>query len=402
MRLRFTEEVEEFRSAVKALLDRRCTSADVRLALDTPLGYDPALWRRLAEELGVVGLTVPERHGGGGFSLLEAHAVLEELGRVLAPTPFLGSSILAVQTVLEAGDDSAAERILPSLADGTRIAALAWAESDWDPARCVASATPSTDGLWELSGSKRYVLDGHVADVFLVLARSAGGTAIFEVESAGAGVRVQPLVTMDMTRRQAHVEFDGAVGRLIGREGEGELVLAHVLDIACVALSAEQIGAAEHCLTMTVDYAKERVQFGRPIGSFQALKHRMADLLLLVESARSLSYAAAWIAAHEPARLPALAAAAKSYCSEAFFEVSAETIQLHGGIGFTWEHDAHLYFKRAHGSMHLFGDPAWHRARLATIVGIEPVDSDERAVGTRAAGLGSLAPRRLPQPGSLG
>ena len=369
MQLRFSEEVEEFRKAVRALLERRCTSADVRLTLDTALGYDPALWRRLAQEVGVVGLTVPERHGGGGFSLLEAHVVLEELGRFLAPTPFLGSSVLAVQTVLATGDESAAARILPSLADGTRIATLAWVERDWTPASCVTRATPRPDGAWELSGRKRYVLDGHAADILLVPARSARGTSIFEVEAAGAGVRVQPLVTMDMTRRLAAVELDGAVGRLIGGDGDGGAVIARVLDLACVALSAEQVGAAERCLTMTVDYTKERVQFGRPIGSFQALKHRMADMLVLVESARSVSYAAAWAAAHEPARLPSLAATAKSYCSEAFFEVSAETIQLHGGIGFTWEHDAHLYFKRAHGSMHLFGDPAWHRARLATIAG---------------------------------
>ncbi|OLZ64125.1 acyl-CoA dehydrogenase [Streptomyces sp. IMTB 2501] len=353
-----TEEQQELRAAVRSLLARHDGAA---------------AWRPLTEQIGVAALAVPDEYGGAGCGSREVHVVMEELGRELCRVPYLGSAVLTVQALLASGDRAACARLLPPLAEGRTVGALAWAEqSSWDASAIRAAAVPGPGGTWRITGAKHHVLDGAEADVLLVAARTAAGVSLFDVAVDGAGVRREAAVSMDQTRAQARVVLDGAEGRLIGADGQGDRALAHVLDLACTALAAEQVGAAERCLELTVAYARERVQFGRPIGSFQAVKHRLADAYVLVESARSAALGAAFAAADDSPALPRYAAVAKSACSEAFSAVAGEMIQLHGGIAITWEHAAHHYFKRAHGSGQLFGPPAWHRSRLAAGLGLTP------------------------------
>ncbi|MDG9724467.1 acyl-CoA dehydrogenase family protein [Streptomyces sp. DH41] len=354
--MRLTEEQEELRSAVRSLLTRH---------------EGAAAWEPLAEQIGAAGLAVPEEYGGAGGGARDVHVLMEELGRGLSPLPLLGSAVLTAGALLASGDQEACGRLLPPLAEGRSVGALAWAErGSWDVAAVRAEALPGPDGAWRVTGTKEYVLDWPGADVLLVAARTAAGVSLFEVAVDAPGAHRTPVVTMDATRNQARWVLDGAEGRLIGVDGDGERTLARVRDLGCAALAAEQVGAAERCLELTVAYARDRVQFGRPIGSFQAVKHRLADAYVLVESARSAALGAAFAADGDPAALPRAAAVAKSVCSEAFSVVAGETIQLHGGIGITWEHDAHRYFKRAHGAGELFGAPARHRARLAAGLGL--------------------------------
>ncbi|MFI1625470.1 acyl-CoA dehydrogenase family protein [Streptomyces noursei] len=314
-------------------------------------------------QIGAAGLAVPEEYGGAGCGPLEVHVVMEELGRALAPVSFLGSAVLTTQALLACGDGA----LLPALAEGAAVGALAWAEEgSWEPDAVRAAARRAPGGGWRLTGVKDHVLDGADADLLVVAARTDAGIALFDVPVDGPGVHRERRVPMDATRPQARVTLDGVPGRLLGAAGDGGRVLARVRDLASVALAAEQVGAAERCLELTVAHARERVRFGRPIGSFQAVKHRLADAYVQVEAARSIALGAAYAAAEGAADLPRFAAAAKSACSEAFSAVAGEMIQLHGGTGITWEHDAHRYFKRAHGSAQLLGAPAEHRRRLAT------------------------------------
>ena len=328
-------------------------------------GFDGTLWRRLCGEIGVAGLLVPERYGGAGGSLADVQVVMAELGRVLAPVPMLGSAVLATAVLLESGDETAG-RLLPALAAGTAVAALAWAGEDghWDPDQAACRATQDPAGGWRLAGEAHYVLDGDVAGVLLVVARAPDQApdqvAVFEVDPASAAVARRDVTTMDSTRRLAVVQLSNAAGRPVGCGPDG---LARARDLACLALAAEQAGAARRALEQTVAYTKERVQFGRPVGSFQALQHRMADLHVLAESAWSLCWAAAQDGSEHGPGLRA--AAARAYCSEALLRVAGQMIQLHGAIGVTWEHDAHRYFKRAHGAGQLFGPPSAHLARIA-------------------------------------
>ncbi|MFF5712104.1 acyl-CoA dehydrogenase family protein [Streptomyces sp. NPDC012756] len=354
--MRLTEEQEGLRSAVRAVLGRHA---------------DGAAWRPLTEQIGVAGLAVPEEYGGAGYGAQEVHVVMEELGRELSPVPYLGSAVLVAGALLASDDAAACARLLPDLASGAVVGALAWAElGSWDPSAVRAEVAPGPGGSWRITGAKEHVLDGAEAGVLLVAARSGAGVSLFEVPVDGTGVDREAAVTMDSTRAQARVVLTEAEGRLVGAEGAGDRILSHVLDLACTALAAEQVGAASRCLDVTLAYAGERVQFGRTIGSFQAVKHRLADAYVLVESARSAALGASLAAATGDPELSRRAAAAKSACSEAFSTVAGEMIQLHGGIGITWEHDAHRYFKRAHGSAQLFGPPAWHRARLAADLGL--------------------------------
>jgi alkylation response protein AidB-like acyl-CoA dehydrogenase len=367
-----TGEQRDLRDAVRALLARHRGHADGPAdgRTDGP-GYDRALWARLCGEIGVAGLAIPQRYGGAGAGPVETHLVMEELGRSLTASPMLGSAVLAAQALLATRDTAACQRLLPAIADGTVIAALAWTDraGRWDPGQAACVAAPAGPG-WLLTGEAHYVLDGDAADVLLAAARMPDGIALFEVDPQDPGVARSPATAMDLTRRLAVVRLAGAVGCLVGdpTDGAGAAVLAAARDLACIALSAEQVGAAQRALDLTVGYTKVRVQFGRPIGSFQALQHRMADLHVLVESARSLSYAAASAAAEGAADLELRAAAAKAYCSEALTRVAGQMVQLHGAIGITWEHDAHRYFKRAHGTRQLFGRPSEHIARVAANV----------------------------------
>jgi len=364
-----TEEQAELAGTVRDLLRKRSGSQAVRAAVDTPRGYDEALWSVLCEQVGAAALAIPEEYGGAGFTLFETHVVLEELGATLTPSPLLGSGVLAAQALLLAGEETACADLLPGIAAGTSVAALAWAGTDgrWATDRLAVSATEG-DGGWSLDGVAAYVLDGAHADVLVVLARSAAGPALFRVDPRQQGVRRTTSPAMDQTIRLATVELEAAEAEIVSADAGA--FLPTLRDVACSSLSALQVGAAQRCLDMTVAYTKERVQFGRPIGSFQALKHRMADMLVEVETARSASWAAAWSAANRDGDLPARAATAKAWCSEALSKVAAETVQLHGGIAITWEHDAQRYFKRAHATSQLFGGPHEHRRRLEGLYGL--------------------------------
>ena len=278
--------------------------------------------------------------------------------------------VLAANTLIHSGDETAKADLLPKIASGT-IATLAFTEENgkWDESGITMQASESSNG-YTLDGSKMYVLDGNTAEIILVAAKTANGVSLFHVDAGADGLTRTSLATMDQTRKQSKLDFSGTPATLIGEEGKGWDTLSTVLDLAAVGLAAEQVGGAQMCLDMAVEYAKVRVQFRRPIGSFQAIKHKCADMLLEVESAKSAAYYAGWCAAEMNDELPSTASLAKAYCSEAYFHSAAENIQIHGGIGFTWEHPAHLYFKRAKSSELLFGDPTYHRELLAQRIGI--------------------------------
>ena len=371
MNFAFNEEQEELRKTVRQFLEAKSSEAAVREQMDTEAGYDAAVWSQMGEQLGLQGLVIPEEFGGSGYGYIELVVILEEMGRSLLCAPFFSSVVLAANTLIHSGDDAAKAAHLPGIASGETIATLAFTEENgrWDEAGITATATADGDS-WKLNGTKMYVLDGHTASLLIVAARTSAGVSLFAVDGNGAGVTRTALSTMDQTRKQAKVELADASGTLIGTDGEGWTVLERVLDLAAVALAAEQVGGAQACLEMAVQYAKDRVQFGRPIGSFQAIKHKCADMLLEVESAKSAAYYAGWAASELNDELPSVASLAKAYCSEAYFHAAAENIQIHGGIGFTWEHPAHLYFKRAKSSELLFGDPTYHRELLAQRIGI--------------------------------
>ena len=367
----FSEEQEELRRTVRAFLDQKSPESEVRRLMDTEQGYDEAVWRQMGEQMGLQGLIVPEEFGGSGYSYVELIVVLEEMGRSLLCAPYFATVALAANALIHSGDDQAKKEFLPGIASGETIATVAFTEPSgkWDEAGITMAATKSGDD-WKLSGTKMFVLDGHTADLIIVAARTSAGVSLFVVSGDAAGLTRTALSTMDQTRKQAKLEFSDTPARLIGTDGAGWTVLSTVLDLAAVALAAEQVGGAQRCLDMAVEYAKVRVQFGRPIGSFQAIKHKCADMLLEVESGKSAAYYAGWCAAEMNEELPSVASLAKAYCSEAYFHAAAENIQIHGGIGFTWEHPAHLYFKRAKSSELLFGDPTYHRELLAQRIGI--------------------------------
>lgn len=371
MNFAFSEEQEELRKVVRQFLDSKSSEAAVREQMDTEQGYDPAVWSQMAEQLGLQGLAIPEEFGGSGYSYIELIVVLEEMGRRLLCAPYFSSVVLAANTLLHSGDDAAKKDLLPGIASGETIATVAFTEENgrWDAEGITATAKQS-GGDWTIDGTKMFVLDGHVASLILVAAKTDAGIGLFGVEGDASGLTRTALSTMDQTRKQAKLEFNDTPGRLIGIDGEGWSVLERVLDLAAVSLAAEQVGGSQFCLDMAVQYAKDRVQFGRPIGSFQAIKHKCADMLLETESAKSAAYYAGWCASELNDELPSVASLAKAYCSEAYFHTAAENIQIHGGIGFTWEHPAHLYFKRAKSSELLFGDPTYHRELLAQRIGI--------------------------------
>jgi alkylation response protein AidB-like acyl-CoA dehydrogenase len=371
MNFAFSEEQEELRRIVRSFLDDKSPETAVRELMATEKGYDDAVWRQMGEQMGLQGLIVPEAFGGSGYTYVELIVVLEEMGRALLCAPYFSTVVLAANTLIHCGDESAQADLLPGIAAGETVATLAFTEDNgrWDEAGITASAVATGDS-WVIDGHKMYVLDGHVADLVLVAARTTNGVSLFAVDGGAEGLTRTALSTLDQTRKQARLEFVSTPARLIGTEGEGWPVVSRVLDLAAVALAAEQVGGAQKCLDMSVEYAKVRVQFGRPIGSFQAIKHKCADMLLEVESAKSAAYYAGWCAAELNDELPSVASLAKAYCSEAYFHASAENIQIHGGIGFTWEHPAHLYFKRAKSSELLFGDPTYHRELLAQRIGI--------------------------------
>jgi alkylation response protein AidB-like acyl-CoA dehydrogenase len=371
MNFAFTDEQEELRSTVRAFLDSKSSEEAVREQMETDNGFDTAVWSQMAEQMGLQGLHIPEEYGGSGFGYVELGIVLEEMGRSLLCAPFFSSVVLAANALIHSGDEAAKKAHLPGIASGETIATLAYTEPSgkWDESGITMQASGSA-GSYTLTGTKMYVIDGHTANLLIVAARTGAGVSLFAVDGNAAGLTRTALSTMDQTRKQAKIEFANTPATLIGAEGKGWDILSTVLDLAAVGLAAEQVGGAQKVLEMAVEYAKVRVQFGRPIGSFQAIKHKCADMLLEVESAKSAAYYGLWCASEMNEELPSVASLAKAYCSEAYFHATAENIQIHGGIGFTWEHPAHLYFKRAKSSELMFGDPTYHREQLAQRIGI--------------------------------
>ena len=370
MNFAFSDEQEEFRRQVRKWLEQNAPSSVVRQLMETESGFDRDLWKETAN-LGWQAMAISEEYGGAGFGYLELVILFEEMGRSLFPAPFLSTIGLATPLISDLGTEEQKKEMLSAIAAGERTAAVAFTEpsGQWDPGLVETSAIADGDG-WLIEGRKSFVVDGASADVLLVSARSEGGVGIFLVPGDSDSVERRGLETLDQTRKLAEVTFSRAKANLIGEPEQAIAALPRMLDKAIVLLAAEQVGGAQKCLEMSVDYAKTRHQFGRPIGSFQAIKHKCADMLVQVESAKSAAYYAGWAASEDNDELPTVAPLAKSYCSEAYFFCASENIQIHGGIGFTWEHDAHLYFKRAKSSQLLFGDPAYHRARLGDLLGI--------------------------------
>ncbi|MEV6763638.1 acyl-CoA dehydrogenase family protein [Streptomyces sp. NPDC051105] len=386
MDARFTDEQDEIRRALRELLHKRCGTEDVRAAVDRPEGHDPALWTTLGEQLGLPGLALPEAYGGAGCSVTEVALAAEELGRALAPSPFLATAVLAVPLLLALGTDAQRAELLPRIADGSLTAALAVPGAhlgtalaltgpgggDWAGGGRAGGVQARHRGdRWQLYGEADQVLDGHSAGLLLVPAH-AGGYArsrvlLFLVAGDADGVVRTRRTALDPTRPQARVQLRDVAAEPVGDEDTDiRPALAALGDSVAAVLAGEAVGAADRALERTVEYVKQREQFGRPIGSFQAVKHRLADVHVAVRAARSAAYYAAWATAQgEPAGGLALAQAL-----EALRTAAAEGIQLHGGIGFTWEHEAHLAFKRAAGDELLFGPVHRLRGQAADAAGL--------------------------------
>jgi acyl-CoA dehydrogenase len=364
-----SEEQRALRSAVADLLARHSGEAQVRTQMATDTGFDPIVWRELAG-MGLTGLLIEEKHGGAGAGPVETGIAMEEMGRTLLVSPFLSTAVLVPALLTEAGDAAECDSVLPRIAAGDLIATAAFAEDR--SARLPATLATSAElvgGTWHLTGNKHFVLDGLSAQLIYVLAATDTGAAVFAVDAGAAGLTVAPLTTVDPTRKQCRLQFVDTPARLIGRPGTGAEVFDAALDHAALALVSEQAGGARRAIEMATEYAKTRYQFGRAIGSFQAVKHMCADMLLEAESAVSAARFVAAAFADQTASRVADLALAQAYCSVAFVFVAATSIQVHGGIGFTWEHPAHLYLRRARSDAQLLGDPSWHRERYLQQIG---------------------------------
>ena len=361
---------EQFRAIVARFLRDRAPVSAVRAQMASERGHDPGLWRALAQELGVTGVHVPEHCGGQGFGLEELCIAQEELGRALTCAPFFASAVLATSALLELADDDAQARLLPALVAGERIATLCWMEDsgDWRAEHCALTATGDGDDV-RLDGHKTFVLDGLAADLLLVVARAPGaaGLGLYAVDGDATGLARRGLATIDTTRRQAALTFTGCAARRLDTRSDFDAGFARVMDRATIALAAEMIGGAHALLDAAVEYAKLRMQFGRPIGAFQAVKHKLAEMLLEVELATAAVRYAAAAGDSGDAETPALASLAKAMASDAYMRTAVEAVQIHGGIGFTWDNDTHLWFKRARSSTVLLGDAALHRERYIAL-----------------------------------
>jgi alkylation response protein AidB-like acyl-CoA dehydrogenase len=363
----FNEDQEELRRYVRQYLDDKATSDVVRRLMDSTEGHSAEIWSEIAE-MGWQAMAIPEEYGGAGFGFLELAVVLEEQGRALFTAPFFSTAVLAAHALLLGGTEDQKQRFLPGIAAGDVIATVAASDATGELTANGTETTAVADGDgWVLSGAKRFVLDGHTADLLIVTAATDQGLGAFVVDGSELNTSVLP--TMDATRKQAEVTLDRVkVDRAARLETDVESLLSRLDLIAGAALSIESVGAAQKCLDMSVEYAKDRKQFNRPIGSFQSIKHKCADMLVQLEAAKSAAYYAAWAVSEDSDDAEEAVSIAKAYCTDAFYHCAAENIQIHGGIGFTWEHDAHLYFKRAKSSQLMFGSPRAHRERLAALI----------------------------------
>ena len=378
MNFGFSEDQELLRNAARDFLTRECPMPHVRRMMEDARGVDDPQWAKMAE-LGWLGLAVPEAHGGTGLGFVDLVVLLEEMGRVVLPGPFFSTAVVAAPTLADAASSALQAEWLPKIAAGRARGTLALLERSarWDAAGIALEARPEGGGF-RLAGTKLFVPDAHTADFLLVAARAPGsagaaGLSLLLVEAADPGVRTTPLQTMDQTRKLCEVELRDVTvprSRVIGEPGQGAAILDRITTRARTGLAAEMCGGAARVLDVCVEYAKVREQFGRPIGSFQAIQHKCANMLVEVESARSAAYYAAWAVGSDSSDAALAAAMAKAYASDAYAHVAAEGIQIHGGIGFTWEHDMHIFFKRATSSAASFGDAATNREAVARLIGL--------------------------------
>jgi alkylation response protein AidB-like acyl-CoA dehydrogenase len=374
----FSEEQDELRASARGFLSEHSGSAQVRQAMESEAGYSPSTWKQISAELGWTGVAIPAQYGGLGLGAVELSALLEVMGESLLCAPFFSSICLGANALLVAGTEQQRQEHLPRIAEGESLASLAASGPSGRFGPDAVEMTWSADGNgFRLHGQASFVVDGHSADLLIVAARAQGSTgeegiSLFCVPTTTKGVEARLLPSMDQTRKLAEIEFDARVPEMARMCGDDHawLQVEEILDRAAVGLAAEQVGVAQRCLDMAVTYAKERVQFGRPIGSFQAVKHKCADMMIQLESARSAAYYAACVAADGGDDLTVVASLAKAYCSDAAFQCAADCLQIHGGVGFTWEYDVHLYFKRARASGVFLGDAAHHRERVARGIGL--------------------------------
>jgi len=379
MNFGFNDEQELLRSTARKFFDNECPSMTVRTLMESPEGMTPELWKKLAEQ-GWLGLIAPEEHGGMALGIVDLVVLLEEMGRAVVPGPFFSTVLLGGLAILEAGNDAQKKAWLPKICSGEARATIAWMEPSAELGAAGITLPAAAKGSgFTLNGTKLFVHDAHTADVIVVAARTSSGQnpedgiSLFLVPKGTPGLAVTLLPTMDQTRKLCEVTLTNvSVGSeaIMGAPLAGWKPLARVIDRATVGLCAEMCGGAQKVLDMTVEYAKIRQAFGRPIGSYQGVKHKAADMLVDVENSKSITYYAAWAMDEGVPEGPLAVSMAKAYVSDAYRRVSGAGIQLHGGIGFTWEHDLHLYFKRAKGSEFTFGDATWHRERVAQLVNL--------------------------------
>jgi len=371
MQWAFTSEQQEFRSILRRYFHDTSPTAQVRRAMETEAGWDRERWRAMNDALGLCGVHVPEAYGGQGFGFVELGIVLEEMGRALVCAPYFASAVLATTAILNVASERQKAALLPPLALGETVAALAFTEPNgrWDFGGIETTATPAEGGRHRLNGVKSFVLDGHTADLILVLARSPGSTgeaglSLFAVPADTAGLQRRALTALDPTRKIARLDLRDVEGELLGEAEAAAAPMARTLAQAAACLACEMVGGAEKLRESALDYAMLRIQFGRPIAALQSMKHKQADMLVDVELAKSAAYAAVSAAAEDAEDFMALASLAKASASEAYLQTAIHTIQIHGGIGFTWENDTHLWFKRAKASEVFLGDPTWRREQM--------------------------------------
>ncbi|MGB0551771.1 MAG: acyl-CoA dehydrogenase family protein [Alphaproteobacteria bacterium] len=370
MKFSFTDEQQEFRSVLRRFLEDKSPTTEVRRLMETDEGCDPEVWRQLSQELGLTAIHIPESYGGQGFGVGELAIAVEEMGRALLCAPYFASTVLAATAILKAGSEDQKQLMLPEIASGETVATLALAEESgaWDTSGVAMTAT-ANGGKYTLEGTKSFVLDGCTAEVIVVVARKAGssgddGVSFFTVAGDAEGLGRTQLKSMDSTRKLARLTFSGVEAELLGEEGGAAEPMAETLDVAAICLANEMVGGAERLRESAVEYANMRVQFGRAIGSFQTLKHKAADMLLEVELAKSAAYYAAAAADEDGEEVSALASLAKAAAADVYMQTAVHTVQIHGGIGFTWDNDTHLWFKRAKSSEVFLGGSAYHRERL--------------------------------------
>jgi alkylation response protein AidB-like acyl-CoA dehydrogenase len=366
----FSDEQEAFREVLRRFLESRSPTTEVRRLMETDEGWDEQTWAQLSDELGLPAIAIPEQYGGQGFGFVELCIVLEEMGRKLLCAPYFSSAVLAANAILNAGSEADKKALLPAIAAGSTRATLAFTEPNgqWNADGITVTATPVGDG-YQLDGVKTLVLDGCTASLIVVAARLPGttgedGIGFFTVDATNDGCQRRALQAIDPTRKLAALTFSACPAKPLGAVGEGAAALRSTLTQAAVGLASESVGGAQALFDSAVEYARMRMQFGRAIGSFQAIKHKCADMLLEVELAKSAAYYAAEAVAEADADLPAIASLAKAAASDAYMNIARDTIQIHGGIGFTWENDTHLWFKRAKASQVFLGDSTYHRELL--------------------------------------